>query len=82
MYIYTYVYTYTYIYYTCIENERIRTDTRVHRSADIEATVYSYTQEVILQLPILCGIYCNSGGSGGNIILCNSAGDDGVGWDT
>jgi len=33
----------------------------------------------ILQLPIVCDIYCNNGGSGGNITLCNSAGDDGVG---
>ena len=30
----------------------------------------------------MCGIYCNSGGSGGNVILRNSAGGDGVGWGT
>jgi len=36
----------------------------------------------ILQLPIVCGIYCNNGGSGGNVILRNSAGGDGVGWGT
>jgi len=34
----------------------------------------------ILPLPILCGIYCTNGGSGGNIIVRNSAGDYGVGW--
>ena len=35
---------------------------------------------MILSLPILCGIYINNGGSGGNIILRNSVGDDrGVG---
>ena len=32
----------------------------------------------LTQLPILCGIYCNNGGSGANVILRNSAGDDGV----
>jgi len=26
----------------------------------------------ILQLPMLCGIYCNNEGSGGNVILPNS----------
>jgi len=36
----------------------------------------------ILQLPILCGVYCNNGGSGGNVALRNSAGGDGVGWGT
>jgi len=39
----------------------------------------------ILQLPILCGMYCNNGGNGGsegNVILRNSAGGDGVGWGT
>ena len=36
----------------------------------------------ILQLPILCGIYFNNGGAGGNVILRNSAGGDGVGWGT
>ena len=38
----------------------------------------------ILQLPIVCGVelYFNNGGSVGNIILRNSAGDDGVGWGT
>jgi len=34
----------------------------------------------ILQLPILCGVYCNNGGSGGNVIFRNSADGDGVGW--
>jgi len=34
----------------------------------------------ILSLPIWCGLYINNGGSGGNIILRNSVGDDrGVG---
>ena len=36
----------------------------------------------ILQLPILCGVYCNNGESGGNVILRGSAGGDGVGWGT
>ena len=30
----------------------------------------------ILSLPILCGIYYNNGGSGGNIILRNRVGDE------
>jgi len=34
----------------------------------------------ILPMPIVSGIYCNNGGSGGNILLRNSVGDDGVGW--
>jgi len=33
----------------------------------------------ILPWPILCGIYCNNGGSGGDIILRNRVGDDGGG---
>jgi len=34
----------------------------------------------ILPLPILDGVYFNNGGSGGNITLRNSVGDDGMGW--
>ena len=34
----------------------------------------------ILPMPILCGVYCNNGGSGGTIILRNSVSDDGLGW--
>ena len=34
----------------------------------------------ILPLPILCGVYCNNGGSGEHIILRNSVSDDGVEW--
>jgi len=34
----------------------------------------------ILQLPILCGVYCNNGESGCNVILRNSAGGGGLGW--
>ena len=33
----------------------------------------------ILPFPFLCAVYCNSGGSGGSIILRNSVGDDGGG---
>ena len=33
-----------------------------------------------LPLPILCGVYCNSGVLGGNVILRNRVGDDGAGW--
>ena len=35
---------------------------------------------MILSLPILCGVYCNNGESGGNVILRNRVGDDGAGW--
>jgi len=47
----------------------------VDRRAEVSVGLYT-----ILALPILCGIYCNNGGSGRNIILRNSVGDDGVGW--
>jgi len=33
----------------------------------------------ILPLPKLCGMYCNNGGWGGDIILRNGVDDDGVG---
>ena len=34
----------------------------------------------ILPLPILCGMYCNKGWSGGNTVLRNGVGDEGRGW--
>jgi len=45
-------------------------------------TTLALSLYTILQLPILRGIYCDNGGSGGNVILRNSASDDGVGWGT
>jgi len=43
------------------------------------ASTPSFGLYTILPLPILCGVYCNNGGSGGNNILCNSVSDDGEG---
>ena len=34
----------------------------------------------ILPLPVVSGIYCNNGGSGGNILLRDIVGDNGVVW--
>jgi len=51
------------------------------RKLQVESLRRIWHLYTILQLPVLCGIYCNNGGSGGNVILRNSAGDDGVGWD-
>jgi len=47
--------------------------------AKLNVIVGRYT---ILQAPILCGIYCNNGGSWGHVVLRNIAGDGGVGWGT
>jgi len=42
-------------------------------------TAISVSAVAMLLFPILCGIYCNNGESGGSIILRNRVGDDGGG---
>ena len=51
-----------------------------------EGTTNCYAERLAIGLymllppPILCGMYCNKGRSGGNTVLRNSAGAEGGGW--
>ena len=80
MYLSFYLYTYTYIYvYVCIYIERANTsNVNPHPSERLRGPHLGLYK--IVPWPLLYGMYCNKGWSGGNTVLHKSVGDEGGEW--